>query len=68
MAHEVAAGPSAAFLASKRLARAVIDDRLSLAAVLRAEASAQGAASKTADYREGIGAFQERRTPHFTGT
>lgn len=68
MARDVAAGPSAAFLASKRLARAVIDDGLSLAAVLRAEASAQGAASKTADYREGIGAFQERRTPHFTGT
>ena len=28
---------------------------------------AQGEASRTADYREGIGAFQEKRTAEFTG-
>ena len=68
MARQVASGPTTAFLASKRLARSVVDEGLSLAATLRAEAAAQGAASRTNDYREGIGAFQEKRTPHFTGT
>jgi 2-(1,2-epoxy-1,2-dihydrophenyl)acetyl-CoA isomerase len=68
MAREVAAGPTAAFLASKRLARSVVDDGLPLTEVLAAEAAAQGAASRTNDYREGIGAFQEKRAARFTGT
>ena len=68
VARQVSAGPTAAFLASKRLVRAIADEGLSLADVLRAEAAAQGAASRTADYREGIGAFQEKRTPTFTGS
>ena len=37
-------------------------------AVLAAEAAAQGAASRTADYREGISAFQQKRRPDFTGS
>jgi len=67
MARQVAAGPTAAFLASKGLVRDIIDTGPSLAEVLRAEAAAQGSAAKTHDYREGIGAFQEKRTPKFTG-
>jgi enoyl-CoA hydratase/carnithine racemase len=67
VARQVADGPTAAFLASKRLVARITGEGLSFAEVLRAEAAAQGAASKTADYREGIGAFQDKRTPTFTG-
>jgi len=35
--------------------------------VLRCEAQAQGVACKTADYKEGIGAFQQKRAPKFVG-
>jgi enoyl-CoA hydratase/carnithine racemase len=67
MAKAVASGPTAAFLASKRIVRRIADEGLGLDDVLRAEAAAQGEASRTSDYREGIGAFQEKRTPRFTG-
>ncbi|HEX6312134.1 MAG TPA: enoyl-CoA hydratase-related protein [Acidimicrobiia bacterium] len=67
MARRTAEGPTAAFLASKRLVRRIADDGLAFADVLRAEAAAQGVASRTDDYREGIGAFQEKRTPRFVG-
>jgi enoyl-CoA hydratase/carnithine racemase len=66
-ARQVAAGPTASFVASKRLVWRMADERLALADVLRAEAAAQGAASHTHDYQEGIGAFQEKRIPVFTG-
>jgi CO/xanthine dehydrogenase Mo-binding subunit len=36
-------------------------------AVLAGEAAAQGAASRTDDYREGFLAFQQKRTPRFLG-
>jgi enoyl-CoA hydratase/carnithine racemase len=67
VARQAAKGPTSAFLASKEIVRRIVDEGLSFADVLRAEAAAQGAASKTDDYREGIGAFQEKRTPTFTG-
>ncbi|MGH9050859.1 MAG: enoyl-CoA hydratase/isomerase family protein [Acidimicrobiia bacterium] len=67
MARRAAAGPTAAFLASKRLVRRIADDGLSFAEVLGAEAAAQGMASRTDDYSEGIGAFQEKRAPRFVG-
>lgn len=67
MARQVANGPTAAFLASKALVWRIADEALAFSDVLRAEAAAQGAASATHDYREGIGAFQEKRNPTFTG-
>ncbi len=63
----IAAGPSAAFLHSKRIIRRITDGETSLADVLAAEAAAQGAAARTHDYGEGITAFQEKRKPTFTG-
>ena len=68
MAATVAAGPTHSFLASKRIVAGIGDGVLtSLADVLAAEAAAQGAASRTSDYREGMTAFQEKRPPSFTG-
>jgi enoyl-CoA hydratase/carnithine racemase len=67
LAAGIAAGPTAAFMASKNIVRRVAAGGLSLDDVLAAEAEAQGAASRTRDYGEGITAFQEKRKPTFTG-
>jgi len=67
LASAIAAGPTAAFLESKRIVRAILDDQLSFKDVLVAEAAAQGRASRTHDYQDGIAAFQEKRKPSFTG-
>lgn len=67
MAGSVAKGPTAAFLLSKQLVRRISTGGLGLAAVLAAEAAAQGDASRTEDYVAGISAFQEKRTPTFVG-
>ena len=67
VAASVAQGPTAAFLESKRIVRRIENEGLGLAEVLRSEAKAQGAASRTADYREGISAFQSKRSPRFVG-
>jgi len=67
IARQVAKGPTAAFLESKRLVRRIDEEALGLFAVLRCEAQAQGAAGGTADYKEGIGAFQQKRQPTFIG-
>jgi len=67
IAAQVAKGPTAAFTESKRLMRRIDEEGLGLFAVLRCEAQAQGAAGKTADYKEGIGAFQQKRAPRFVG-
>ena len=67
MARAIAGGPTAAFLESKRIVRLIADTSPSLADLLAAEAAAQGRASRTHDYREGISAFQEKRKPTFTG-
>jgi 2-(1,2-epoxy-1,2-dihydrophenyl)acetyl-CoA isomerase len=67
IAAQVAAGPTAAFMESKRLVRRIDEEGLGLFAVLRCEAIAQGAAGRTADYKEGISAFQQKRAPKFSG-
>jgi 2-(1,2-epoxy-1,2-dihydrophenyl)acetyl-CoA isomerase len=67
MASSIARGPTSAFLESKRLVRTITDGSPSFAEVLAAEAAAQGRASRTHDYQDGISAFQERRKPSFTG-
>jgi 2-(1,2-epoxy-1,2-dihydrophenyl)acetyl-CoA isomerase len=63
----IAAGPTATFLLSKDLVARISADGLPLDEVLDAEAAAQGAASRTHDYGEGMTAFLEKRKPNFTG-
>ena len=67
IAAQVAQGPTAAFMQSKRLVRRIDEEALGLFAVLKLEAQAQGAAGRTADYKEGITAFQQKRAPKFVG-
>lgn len=67
LAASIARGPTAAFLESKRLVRSILDTQPSFREVLAAEATAQGRASRTHDYKDGISAFQEKRKPSFTG-
>jgi enoyl-CoA hydratase/carnithine racemase len=67
VAAQVAQGPTAAFMQSKRLVRRIDEEGMGLFAVLKCEAQAQGAAGRTADYKEGITAFQQKRAPKFIG-
>ncbi|HSU91891.1 MAG TPA: enoyl-CoA hydratase-related protein [Sporolactobacillaceae bacterium] len=67
IAAQVAQGPTAAFMQSKRMVRRIDEEALGLFAVLKCEAQAQGAAGRTADYKEGITAFQQKRAPKFQG-
>ena len=67
IAAQVAKGPTAAFMQSKRLVRRIDEEAMGLFAVLKCEAQAQGAAGRTADYKEGISAFQQKRAPKFQG-
>jgi 2-(1,2-epoxy-1,2-dihydrophenyl)acetyl-CoA isomerase len=65
LAARLAAGPPLAHAASKRL----VADAMSrpLSATLAAEAAAQDALGRTADHREAVDAFLERRAPSYTG-
>ncbi len=67
MATQVAAGPTASFALSKAIALAVAGEGMGAAAALEAEAAAQGLASRTVDYSEGMTAFQQKRPPAFIG-
>src|SRR5215216_4625605 len=67
VARRVAAGPTHAFRLSKRITHRITDAALSFDAVFATEADAQGEATRTADYTEGITAFQTKREPSFTG-
>ncbi|NNU28347.1 enoyl-CoA hydratase/isomerase family protein [Isoptericola sediminis] len=62
-----ARGATQAFLASKALVRDLRDRRVGLWESMSAENRAQAALCDTDDYREGFAAFQEKRTPVFTG-
>lgn len=69
MAFETAAGLAARAPVATRLAKGLIDsapDR-SLAETLAAEHAAQDEALSTADHKEGVRAFRERRPPSFEG-
>ena len=67
IASQVAVGPTAAFVLSKRLVRQIDEEAMGLFAVLKAEAIAQGSVSRTEDYKEGITAFNRKRPPKFQG-
>ena len=67
VATAVAAGPTLAFVESKRIVRGVADNELTFEQVLAAEAGAQSRASRSADYVEGFTAFLEKRRPTFHG-
>lgn len=64
-ARRAASGPTAAFLASKRLIGRMRDERLWDA--VAEESRGQEALRSTADYREGFAAFQQKRQPRFRG-
>ncbi|MDY0910596.1 enoyl-CoA hydratase/isomerase family protein [Microbacterium sp. CFBP9034] len=65
-AARAAAGPTQAFLASKRLIDRLRDERLWR--VVAEENRGQAELRGTADYREGFAAFQAKRKPDFTGS
>ncbi|MBI5087701.1 MAG: enoyl-CoA hydratase/isomerase family protein [Actinobacteria bacterium] len=67
IAATVAAGPTFAFMQSKTIVHAVVAGRRDPADVMRLEAAAQGRASRTTDYAEGMTAFLEKRSPDFSG-
>lgn len=62
-----AAGPTAAFVAEKRLVARLRDERVGLWASIAEETDAQVALSSTADYAEGFAAFRQKRQPRFSG-
>ena len=64
-AERIASGPTLAYGRMRRLMRASFDR--DLATALQAEAQCFGECARTADLREGIEAFFERRAPHFIG-
>lgn len=66
-AEKIAAGPTLAFAASKRIVQSYFDSRQSLIELMSIEASAQEGLRTTSDYAEGFDAFASKRSPHFTG-
>lgn len=66
-ASRAATGATQSFLASKRLVAHLRDERLALWDAVAEENANQASLRDTADYHEGFAAFQQKRTPAFTG-
>jgi len=66
-ARAAATGATQAFVASKRIVQKLREERLGIWQTMTLEAQAQKALRDTEDYREGFAAFQQKRTPGFTG-
>lgn len=66
-ATRAADGATQAFVASKEIVAGLRDGRLDFWESIAAESAAQERLRTTADYREGFAAFQQKRTPRFTG-
>lgn len=66
-AAQVAAGPTSAFVASKRIIAGLGQRSLDTDRALAEEAAAQGEAARGHDFAEGVAAFRDKRTPRFTG-
>jgi len=66
-AAHAARGATLAFRASKELVRELRDERLGLWRSMSHETRAQARLARSADYREGFAAFQQKRTPTFRG-
>jgi 2-(1,2-epoxy-1,2-dihydrophenyl)acetyl-CoA isomerase len=64
-AGQLAQGPTAAYRALKQALRAAPSNDLPTQLAL--EARLQGDAGRTADFREGVAAFLQKRAPRFTG-
>jgi 2-(1,2-epoxy-1,2-dihydrophenyl)acetyl-CoA isomerase len=64
-AAKLAAGPTGAYAALKQALRGAFDQPLE--AQLAVEARLQGQCGASADFREGVAAFLEKRAPQFTG-
>lgn len=65
LAARLAAGPTTAFAAAKRLL--LLSATESLETQMEHEAQAIGAAAQTEDFREGLDAFLAKRSPNFQG-
>jgi 2-(1,2-epoxy-1,2-dihydrophenyl)acetyl-CoA isomerase len=64
-ASKLAAGPTGAYAALKQALRGAFENGLE--AQLAEEARLQGLCGASADFREGVAAFQEKRSARFLG-